>query len=603
MFRRFMIHQQWKALGCLLLAFIHLSAPPARAQHAELNAIYAHYNEEFLEMNPFLATLRGDNRYNDRWFPMDVLSDEFLEASHAMNQRYLERISAIKPAQLKGTDRVNYEIFKLEREQAIERHQLGYDVFEQLTPVKQFVSIPNLLVQLGSGSVVQPFDTPADYDNWLKRSAGFTRHVELAISRMREGIEAGVVQPTVVIEKTLPQLEAQIVGSAEDSAFWQPIANMPEDFGAKDRERLMAAYRDHIDHVLIPAYSRLHDYLENEYLKHTRDTVGQSDVPGGRDYYAYIVREMTTTDYTPEQIHEIGKREAKRIYAEMEKVKTRVGFEGDMQDFFEYLLTEPKFYYDHTEDLLAGYEAIRARIDPELPKLFDMAPDAPYIIKEVEPFRAQSMAGAQYFPGTPDGSRPGIFYVNTYDLSARPKFMMENLSLHEANPGHHFQVMIAWEMDELPAFRRFGDYTAYIEGWGLYAESLGSELGLYKDPYQYFGWLIADIWRANRLVVDTGMHALGWSREEAIEWMKSNSPMAETEVLAEVNRYIAIPSQALAYKIGQLKIRELRTRAEQALGDNFDIREFHNQVLTTGALPLFVLEDKIDRWIEAKLSP
>ncbi len=569
---------------------------------AELNAIYADFNEEFLKMNPVIATFRGDNRYNDQWFPMDPLSDEYLEASHAMNQRYLERITAIDPATLNATDRANYEIFKLDREQAIERHRLGYNAFEQLTPISQFFSVPNFLVQLGSGSVGQPFRTPEDYDNWLKRSAGFTRHVELSISRMREGIEAGVVQPSVLIEKTLPQLEAQIVDSAEKSAFWQPIVNMPEDFSNDDRERLTAAYRKHIEDVLVPAYSELHDYLENEYLQHTRDTVGQSEVPGGRDYYAYMVRETTTTNYTPEEIHEIGKREAKRIYAEMEKVKDRVGFEGDMQAFFDYLRTEPGFYYDNAEDLLAEYEALRAKIDPQLPKLFDVVPETPYILKEVEPFRAKSMAAAQYFPGTPDGSRPGIFYVNTYDLPARPKYTMEALSLHEANPGHHFQVMIAWEMDELPAFRRFGFYTAFVEGWGLYAESLGPELGMYEDPYQYLGWLIFDIWRANRLVVDTGMHALGWSREQAIDWMKSNSPMAETDVVAEVERYIAIPSQALAYKIGQLKIRELRTRAEQALGDDFDIRDFHTQVLATGALPLFVLEDKIDRWIESKLS-
>lgn len=575
---------------------------PADDVVAALDAIYEEYNEEFLEMNPIFATFRGDNRYNDRWFPMDPLSDEYLEASHAMNQRYLERISAIDPATLDAADRANYEIFRLEREQAIERHRLGFNAFQQLTPISQFFSVPNFLVQLGSGAVGQPFNTPEDYDNWLKRSAGFTRHVELSISRMREGVEAGVVQPTVLIEKTLPQLEAQVVESAEDSTFWQPIANMPEDFSDEDRERLTAAYREHIESVLVPAYSRLHDYLETEYLEHTRETVGQSDVPGGKDYYAYIVRETTTTNYTPEEIHEIGKREAKRIYAEMEKVKARVGFEGDMQAFFEYLRTDPKFYYDNAEDLLAGYEALRDKIDPALPALFDVVPDTQYVLREVEPFRAQSMAAAQYFPGTPDGSRPGIFYVNTYDLGARPKYTMEALSLHEANPGHHFQVMIAWEMDELPAFRRFGFYTAFIEGWGLYAESLGPELGMYEDPYQYLGWLIFDIWRANRLVVDTGMHALGWSREEAIEWMKSNSPMAETDVIAEVERYIAIPSQALAYKIGQLKIRELRTRAEQALGDDFDVREFHSQVLTTGALPLYVLEDKIDRWIESELS-
>jgi uncharacterized protein (DUF885 family) len=251
---------------------------------------------------------------------------------------------------------------------------------------------------------------------------------------------------------------------------------------------------------------------------------------------------------------------------------------------------------------MEGYEALRGRIDPELPRIFETVPETEYVLREVEEFRAKSMAAAQYFPGTPDGARPGVFYVNTYDLAARPKYVMEALSLHEANPGHHFQVMLSWELEDQPAFRKFNGYTAFVEGWGLYAESLGPELGMYEDPYQYLGWLFFDIWRANRLVVDTGMHALGWSRQDAIDWMKSNSPMADTDVIAEVDRYIAIPSQALAYKIGQLKIRELRTRAEEALGDAFDVGEFHTQILMTGSLPLFVLEDKIDRWIASELE-
>ena len=347
----------------------------------------------------------------------------------------------------------------------------------------------------------------------------------------------------------------------------------------------------------MPAYAKLHDYIENEYMPHARESIGQSAVPGGDEYYTFVVNETTTTGLTPEEIHEIGKREAARIYAEMERIAASVGFEGDMDGFFEHLRSDPQFFYDNEQDLLDGYEALRAKIDPELDRLFEVQPKTDYILKPVEEFRARSMAAAQYFPGSEDGSRPGIFYVNTYDLGSRPKYTMEALSVHEASPGHHFQVSLALELEDMPAFRRNSFYTAYVEGWGLYAESLGPELGLYTDPYQYFGWLFFDIWRANRLVVDTGMHALGWSREDAIEWMLGNSPMSEVDVVAEVERYIAIPSQALAYKIGQLKIRELRTRAEQALGDDFDVRRFHTQVLMTGALPLSVLEDKIDRWI------
>jgi len=349
--------------------------------------------------------------------------------------------------------------------------------------------------------------------------------------------------------------------------------------------------------VLVPAYAKLHDYINDEYMQHTRETVGQADSPGGEDYYAFMVRETTTTDYTPEEIHEIGKREAERIYAEMERVRDEVGFDGSMEEFFVHLREDPQYHFNTEEEILAAYDELRNTIDPKLDALFGVKAKAPYVIKAVEPFRAQSMAAAQYFPGTPDGSRPGIFYVNTYDLPARPKWFMESLSIHEANPGHHFQISISQEVEDLPAFRAFGGYTAYNEGWGLYSESLGKEMGLYTDPLQYFGSLFGDIWRANRLVVDTGMHALGWTREDAIEYMASNSPITDTDVVAEVERYIAIPSQALAYKIGQLKIRELRNRAEEALGDQFDVRAFHDLVLTSGALPLFVLEAEVDRWI------
>jgi uncharacterized protein (DUF885 family) len=399
------------------------------------------------------------------------------------------------------------------------------------------------------------------------------------------------------MEKALPQLAAQVVDTAEQSDFWAPVTNMPETFSDEDRDRITAEYREHISNVLMPAYAKLHDYIKDEYLQNTRETIGQGDVPGGTEYYAFKVRESTTTDYTPEEIHEIGKREAKRIFAEMERVKDEVGFEGDMQAFFEHLRTDPSFYFDTEQALVDAYDELRVTVNPMLDALFDVKPKTDYVVKAVEAFRAKSMAAAQYFAGTPDGSRPGIFYINTYDLPSRPKYMMEAVSLHEASPGHHFQISIKQELEDMPPFRRFGGYTAYSEGWGLYAESLGKELGLYTDPMQYFGSLHTDIWRANRLVVDTGMHALGWTREDAIEWMQGNSPITEVDVIAEVERYIAIPSQALSYKIGQLKIRELRTRAEEALGDKFDVREFHNQILTTGALPLIVLEAKIDRWI------
>jgi uncharacterized protein (DUF885 family) len=461
--------------------------------------------------------------------------------------------------------------------------------------------MPSFVVMLGSGATAQPFVTVEDYDNWIERSKGFVGHVDLSISKMREGVELGVVRPRILMEKALPQLAAQVVDDPEQSDFWGPIERMPDSIGAEDRARIEADYREHISKVLSPAYKKLHDYIAEDYLPNTRETIGQSDVPGGAKYYAFKVRESTTTDYTPEEIHEIGKREAERLFAEMQKVRDEVGFEGDMQEFFQFLKTDPQFYFDSEDAIVAAYDDLRNVINPLLDKSFDIKAKADYVVRPVEAFRAQSMAAAQYFAGTPDGSRPGIFYINTYDLPSRPNYMMEALSLHEASPGHHFQISVKQEQEELPAFRRFGGYTAYSEGWGLYAESLGKELGLYTDPYQYFGALYADIWRANRLVVDTGMHAMGWTRQEAIDWMQSNSPIPDTDVVAEVERYIAIPSQALAYKIGQLKIRELRNRAQDALGDSFDVRHYHNLVLTTGSVPLLVLEAEVDRWIASQL--
>ncbi|MEM7503954.1 MAG: DUF885 domain-containing protein [Pseudomonadota bacterium] len=569
---------------------------------AQLVGLYAAYDEDYLALNPIAATFRGDQRFNDQWGPYDTLSDEYAAATLDLHKRYLAELAAIDASSLTGQDRVSYEIFKLERENAIERSELGIDQFETLVPVNQMFSTPQFLVMLGSGASAQPFATPEDYDNWVQRSSGFAPHIDLTIGKMREGVELGVVQPRILMEKLLPQLASQVVDNPEQSAFWQPVANMPSTFSDEDRERIEATYRDHIGTVIVPAYERLHEYIAEEYMPHARESVGAGDVPGGDDYYAFMVRESTTADYTPEEIHEIGKREAQRIYAEMQRIRDEVGFEGDMQAFFEFLRTDPQFYFDSREAIVQAYVDLKEKIDPRLDALFDIKAKSPYVVKAIEEFRERSTPAAHYMPGTPDGSRPGIFYINTYDLSARPNYMMEALSVHEAAPGHHFQISVAQEMEDLPAFRRFGVYTAFAEGWGLYAESLGKELGLYTDPYQYFGALYADIWRANRLVVDTGLHAMGWSRQDAIDWMKSNSPITETDVVAEVERYIAIPSQALAYKIGQIKIREARTRAEEALGEDFDVREFHNQMLTIGSVPLLVMESRIDDWVQSELT-
>jgi uncharacterized protein (DUF885 family) len=398
----------------------------------------------------------------------------------------------------------------------------------------------------------------------------------------------------------IPQFAAHIVEDPTQSVYWGPITSMPDTIPAADRERLTAAYRAAITDTLVPAYTKMRDFLRDEYLPAARTTVGLGDLPGGKDWYAFKVREQTTTDLTPEQIHQFGLEEVERILGEMNQVRTEVGFDGDLPAFFEYLRTDDRFYFKTEAEALQAYRDIQKKIGERLPQLFDIFPKADYEVRPVEAFRAQSDAGASYQQPAPDGSRPGIFYLNTYNLRAQPNFLVETLSIHEASPGHHFQISIAQEVEDLPAFRRFGGYTAYAEGWALYAESLGKEMGMFTDPYQWYGRLSDEQLRAMRLVVDTGLHYYGWSRQQAIDYMKANSSMAESDVVAEVERYIVMPGQALAYKVGQREIRALRTEAESELGDRFDVRAFHRQVLVDGSLPMDVLGRKIRAWIAAE---
>ncbi|HEX9852305.1 MAG TPA: DUF885 domain-containing protein, partial [Woeseiaceae bacterium] len=417
------------------------------------------------------------------------------------------------------------------------------------------------------------------------------------IENMRKGAEQGIVQPTVLMEKVLPQLESQITDDVEASSFYTPVKNMPEDFSTEDRERLTAAWRESIEKRIVPVYRRLHNFIGDDYLGATRKSVGISELPDGEAWYAYLVRLRTTTDLTPAEIHQIGLDEVARIHGEMQGVMDEVGFEGGLQDFFEYLNTDERFYFDTPEELIQGYRDMTDRVTELTKKLFDVAPKTGFEVRAVEPFREKSASGGSYQRGTPDGSRPGVFYANTYDIKARPKWAMESLFLHEAIPGHYFQIEIQQELEGVPRFRRFGGYTAFTEGWGLYAESLGKELGMYTDPYQYFGALNAELWRAIRLVVDTGLHSKGWSRQDVLDYMYANSAVKAARAVSEAERYMAIPGQALAYKIGQLKIRELRTRAEEILGDRFDVVAFHRLVLSQGAMPLTLLEQRVDRWI------
>ena len=566
----------------------------AQSESQKLHTIFDEYFEEYLQQNPILATSIGDPRYNDRF--VVGISPAAIAAEEKLHREYLARLQTVDRAALPVADQLSFDIFKTGREREIE----GFKFPDELIPLNQFYSTPNSFAQLGSGNGMQPFKTVQDYDNFLKRLDGFVAWTDQAIVNMKQGVQRGYTLPKVLAERTVPQLEAHIVAKPEESLYWGPITKMPADFSAADRERLTGAYRAAIETRVVPTYRKLRDYMRDEYLPKTRLSDGMEGLPNGKAWYAYNVKRVTTTDYTPEQIHQIGLDEVKRIHGEMDAVMKQVGFKGTRNEFFKHLNTDPQFFFDHREDLIAGYDAIRRRVNPQLPQLFETLPRADYEVRAVEPFREKSAAGGQYQAANEDGTRPGIFYANAYDLRARPKWAMEALSLHEANPGHHFQISIQREQQGLPKFRRFGGYTAFSEGWALYAESLGQALGMYTDPYQYFGALEAELWRAIRLVVDTGLHSKGWTREQVLEYMDANSSAAEARRVSETERYMAIPGQALAYKIGQLKISELRARAEKALGPKFDVRKFHTAVLMDGALPLDVLEAKVDRWIASQ---
>jgi uncharacterized protein (DUF885 family) len=562
---------------------------------ASLNVLFDEYFERNLELNPISATFIGDYRYNDRM--ANTNSPEYRATATAMDKEFLRRLLEIDREQLGYQDQLSYDLFKINREQSLEGNQFPF----HLQPINQFNSLTTFFVQLGSGASAHPFKTVKDYDDFLSRADQFAINVDQVITNMREGMREGIVQPRILMEKLVPQLESQFVDDPTTSSFYTPIRDMPDDFNDADRERLTAAYADKISNTIVPAYERLNNFIGDDYLGAARQTVGISALPNGEDWYAYLVRVRTTTDMTPDEIHQIGLNEVARIQAEMQGVMEDVGFDGGLKDFFDFVNTDEQFFFDEAEELIQGYRDMSDHITELSRSLFEIFPKTAFEVRRVEPFREKSAAGGYYMAGTADGSRPGVFYANAYDIKARGKWAMESLFLHEAIPGHHFQSMIQRENEGLPEFRRYGGFTAFSEGWGLYAESLGKELGVFTDPYQYFGGLNAELWRAIRLVVDTGIHAKGWTRQQVLDYMYANSAVVEARAVAEAERFMAIPGQALAYKVGQLKIREIRNSAEARLGDKFDVKDFHTQVLKDGAMPLSILEAKISRWIEAQL--
>ena len=552
------------------------------------------YYERWLELNPLAASEQGDHRHDGEFG--DYLSQAWLADSLANEQDSLEALRAVDPARLDAEDRTTYDVFKYGREIEIE----GFRYPTELLPIDQLYNRPTQFAVLGSGGDVHPFDVAADYDNFLSRMDGFVAWVEQAIANMRSGAARGVVAPRIVIERTIPQLAALAVDDPRQSVLWRPILNLPAGMSIADRQRIVTSWEEKLGGSVLPALRRLRDYLENDYLPNTRPSVGMSELPNGAAWYAYSVRLHTSTGLTAQQVHELGLKEVARIRDDLERIKTQLGHAGDLRSFFEKLRGDPRFVASDPQALLDGYRALKARVAAAVPRQFALAPKADFEIRAVEPFRERSAASASYRPGSPDGRLPGVFYVNTWDLPSRPIFLMQAIYLHEAVPGHHFQVSLAQEMTELPRFRRHAQFTAYDEGWALYAESLGPALGLYDDPYSEAGSLVTEIWRAVRLVVDTGLHSQGWTRDQAIEYMRANTAVGKADIVAEVERYIARPGQALAYKVGEIRIRSLRREAERALGVRFNVREFHTQVLGGGSLPLPVLEARIQRWIESK---
>ena len=586
------------ALAMPLCAASAQTPAPAASETADarLIALFHDSDEASLKRNPLNALFRGDMRYADRFG--DYVSDTYFAAERAAGEDDLRRLAAIDRAALGPINRIAYDVFKWQTGLTLRGLSPELLALTAVRPIDHFTGLHSFYADLASGQGAAPFRTLADYENNLKRHDEFVLNLDRSIARFREGMESGVVQPKLVVNNVISQLDEMLDDKVEDSPLYGPVRNFPAGISAADQQRLRAAYAAKIEKDIFPAYRRLRDFLKTEYLPVARDSVGLSGMKGGERLYAHLIEQNTTLPLSAEEVHALGLAEVKRITAEMERIKAKVGFKGTLAEFFHFIRTDPRFKPPSKEALRDGYYAIGKRIAAAVPKLFAIVPKTPLEIRPVPDFLAKNQAAAYYQQGTPDGSRPGVFYFNSYDLPSRTTPGMETLYMHEAVPGHHFQISLAQENAALPAFMRFGGNTAFVEGWALYAESLWDELGMQTDPYQRFGGLDDEMLRAMRLVVDTGIHAKGWSREQAIKYMLDHSSMGETDATAEVERYIAIPGQALAYKIGQLTFLRLRDKAQKALGPRFDIRAFHAQALDTGALPMTVLEAKIDAWIE-----
>lgn len=567
----------------------------------QLSVVLNDYYETRARLIPIEATQNGDNRYNDK-LPVDF-TDSYLDSLRSFYSDYLHKISSFNRDKLNNNDQISYDIFKREMEISLEGVNLHFSVNSvtmpnlQYMPFNQFEGIPLYLGQMGSGTGIQPFKTVSDYDNWMRRAGGFGAWADSAIVYFRRGMANGYTLPGCLVLKMIPQMQAMVSADARKSLFYGPANLIPANFSISDKARVTEDLKKLINETLSPAYQRLADFLQKEYLPASRSSIGFDALPDGNKLYDYLIRYWTTTNKTAEEIYQTGLSEVKRIREEMEQTKREAGYSGDLSSFFTFMKTDPRFMpFKTPEEVLDAFRKIQKTIDPNLKKLFGRKPKMAFEIRQTEAFRAAS-ASAEYNPGAPDGSRPGIFYVPILDAT---KFNitsgMESLFLHEAIPGHHYQIALQMEDTLLPKFRRFAWYGAYGEGWALYCESLGKELGLYTDPYQHMGALGDEIQRAIRLVVDVAMHQKKMTRTEAIKYMMDNEAISQDAATAEIERYIGNPAQALSYKTGAMKIRELRDRYSDELGSHFKISAFHDEVLKDGCMPLDVFERKMDVW-------
>lgn len=579
-------------LTLTFLCLVSFSVVPQPSDPDEqLLSLFKKYDEYNLRSSPESATYDGDHRYDDK---LSDYSEEANIASYDTVRSFLSELTGIDYNSLSYDNKLNYDLFKSSLEQSLEGEKYKW----YYTPMTQqwgiHISFPQLIY-------VQPTSTFEEYQKYFKRLRGFEKQIDDNISNMRKGMSAGYMPPVFIMEQTLPQMEKVMNVEPDKSIFYSVLAN-ENKLSPEEKEAVSKELKDIIQNNINTSYKKLYDFVKNEYLPKCRTDAGIWSMPDGKERYENSIKYYTTLNYTADEIHNLGLKEIERIRAEMEKVKDETGFKGTLDEFNHFLKTDSQFYYTNKEDLMNGFREILKKVDTKLPALFGRLPDAKYDLREMEEFRAASAPQAYYYSAPEDRSRPGYFYVNTYNLPARPKYTMTSLAMHEAVPGHHLQISIAQELKNLPKFRRELRVTSFVEGWGLYSESLGYESGLYDDLYQLYGALTFEIWRACRLVVDTGIHDEKWTREQAYEFMKKYTPTSDADIQSEIDRYISWPGQALAYKIGELKIKELRKKAEEKLGDRFDIKSFHDTVLKNGAIPLPLLEKVVNEWIASQIN-